>query len=158
MIAIIQEQFEYNIANNITRFLEHPTAPMIRRFREYIDLLTFDTRHDWHNWQEVFGFARINGSRRAYLTYGGGPEDGIVRMRNSTTAGATWYIWHRDWGVPATLLRIPPELAVVYRSDGNGYQAVKLVMEDSYEIASEADNEWFQDDLEGNNEKHEESE
>ena len=45
MIAIIQEQFEHNIANNITRFLEHPTAPMIRRFREYTDLLAFDSRN-----------------------------------------------------------------------------------------------------------------
>jgi len=30
MIAIIQDQFEYNIANHIIRFLEHPTAHMMK--------------------------------------------------------------------------------------------------------------------------------
>ena len=30
MIAIIQDKFEYNIANHIIRFLEHPTAHMIK--------------------------------------------------------------------------------------------------------------------------------
>ena len=94
MIAIIREQFEPNIANSITRFLEHPTAPMIRRFQEYTDLLTFDTRHDWHKWQEVYGFARIAGSKTAYMTYGGGPEGGIVRLHVSTVQGKVWYIWH----------------------------------------------------------------
>ena len=76
MIAIIQEQFEHNAANLITRFLEHPTAPMIRRFREYTDLLAFDSRNDWHHWQSLYGFQTVNGSRRAYMTYGGGPEGG----------------------------------------------------------------------------------
>ena len=86
MIAIIQEQFGQNIANNITRFMEHPTAPMIRRFREYR--------------QSLYGLQTINGSRRAYLTYGGGPEGGIVRLRSSVTSAALWLVWHRDWGVP----------------------------------------------------------
>ena len=108
MIAIIQEHFEHNTANLITRFLEHPTAPMIRRFREYTDLLTFDARNDWHHWQSLYGFQTINGSRRAYMTYGGGPEGGIVRLRSSMTLVASWYVWHRDWGRPASILRIPP--------------------------------------------------
>ena len=90
MIAIIREQFEPNIADNITRFLEHPTTPMIRRFQEYTDLLTFDTRNDWHHWQQVYGFARIAGSKRAYMTYGGGPEGGVDRLTN------TWYVWYRN--------------------------------------------------------------
>ena len=72
MIALIQEQFEHNTANLITRFLEHPTAPMIRRYQEYTDLLAFDARNDWHRWQSLYGFQTINGSRRAYVTYGGG--------------------------------------------------------------------------------------
>ena len=127
---------------------------MICRFREYADLLTFDTRHDWHKWQEVYGFARINGSKRAYITYGGGPEGGIVRLHLSTVVGKVWYIWHRGWGQPASVVRIPPELSVVYRND-DGYEAVKLVMDD-YEIADE--NEWFLDDLEDSNEELDDSE
>ena len=59
MIAIIREQFEHNIADKITRFLEHPTAPMIKNFKEYNDLLTFDTSHDWHKWQTLYSFATI---------------------------------------------------------------------------------------------------
>ena len=144
MIAIIQEQFEHNIANHITRFLEHPTAPMIRRFREYTDLLTFDTRNDWHQWQSLYGFQTINGSRRAYMTYGGGPEGGIVRLRSSMTSVASWYVWHRDWGRPASVLRIPRELTPVSRHD-DGYEAIKLVMVDDYELGED---EYYLDDME----------
>ena len=144
MIAIIQEQFEHNTANLITRFLEHPTAPMIRRFREYTDLLTFDARNDWHQWQSLYGFQTINGSRRAYMTYGGGPEGGIVRLRSSMTLVASWYVWHRDWGRPATVLRIPRELTPVTRREDD-YEAIKLVMVDDYELA---ENEYYLDDLE----------
>ena len=138
----------------IIQVLEHPTAPMIRRFQEYTDLLSFDIRNDWHKWQQVYGFAKIAGSKRAYLTYGGGPEGGIVRLQVSAVEGKVWYIWHRGWGEPVSLLRIPPELSVVYRND-DGYEAVKLVMDD-YELAEEY--EWFLDDLEDNNEEHDESE
>ena len=100
MISILQEQFEPNIANLITWFSEHPTAPMIRRFREYTDLLTFDTRNDWHHWQTVYCFKTTNGSKRAYVTYGGGPEGGVVRLQDRSTAlgrsGKAWYVWHRN--------------------------------------------------------------
>ena len=129
MIAIIQEHFEPNVANYITRFLEHPTAPMIRRFAEYTDLLSFDTINDWHKWQTVYGFLMISGSRRAYMTYGGGPEGGIVRLRNSMTLVTSWYTWHRDWGRPESIRRIPRELTPVTRLD-DGYEAIKLVMDD----------------------------
>ena len=78
MISIIQETFDSSIANHIIRFLEHPTAPLIRRFKEYTDLLSFDTVNDWHKWQSLYGFQTINGSRRAYVTYGGGPEGGVL--------------------------------------------------------------------------------
>ena len=144
MIALIQEQFEHNTANLITRFLEHPTAPMIRRFREYTDLLTFDARNDWHQWQSLYGFQTINGSRRAYMTYGGGPEGGIVRLRSSMTLVASWYVWHRDWGRPATVLRIPRELTPVSRHD-DGYEAIKLVMVEDYELGED---EYYLDDME----------
>ena len=91
MIAIIHEQLEHNVANHITRFLEHPTAPMIRRFVEYTDLLAFDTRNDWHHWQSLYGFQTINGSRRAYMTHGGGPEGGIVRLVASGLGASRQY-------------------------------------------------------------------
>ena len=94
MIAIIQDKFEHNVANLITRFSEHPTAPMIRRFKEYTDLLSFDTNNDWHRWQTTYCFKTIAGSKRAYMTYGGGPEGGVVRLV-STVHGKTWYAWHR---------------------------------------------------------------
>ena len=155
MIAIIQEHFEHNAADKFARFLEHPTAPMIRRFAEYNDLLSFDTRNDWHHWQTVYCFKTVNGTKRACMTHGGGPEGRIVRLRSSITSVASWYTWHRGWGVPASVLRIPPELTPVYRNDGRDYEAVKLVMED-YELAEEY--EWFLDDLEDSNEENEDSE
>ena len=84
MIAISQEQFEPNIANNITRFLEHPTARMIKQKQIYSELLGFDTRNDWASWNSLYGFAqilpRVKGGKRAFVTYGGGPEEGLVRI------------------------------------------------------------------------------
>ena len=152
MIALIQEQFEHNVANHITRFLEHPTAPMIRRFKEYTDLLSFDTNNDWHRWQTTYCFKTIAGSKRAYMTYGGGPEGGVFRLV-STVHGKTWYAWHRDFGHAVELVRIPRELALVGTSE-DGYEAVKLVMDD-YELR---DNEYYLDDMEDSAEEHEESE
>ena len=125
---------------------------MIRRFAEYTDLLSFDTNHDWHKWQTVYVFQTINGSRRAYETYGGGPEGGIVRLRSSMTLVATWYAWHRDWGRPASILRIPRELTPMSRQE-DGYEAIKLVMDD-YELQ---ENEYFLDDMEDSAEETEES-
>ena len=144
MISIIQEKFASDIADKITRFLEHPTAPMINKFKEYTDLLTFDTSHDWHKWQTLYGSATTYGSGRAYLTHGGGPEGGVVRLRSSTTLEASWYVWHRSWGRPASIRRIPQELALVYRND-DGYEAIKLVMLDDYELLAD---ENYLDDLE----------
>ena len=63
------------------------------------------------------------------MTYGGGPEGGIVRLRSSMTLVASWYVWHRDWGRPATVLRIPRELMPVSRHE-DGFESIKLVMAD----------------------------
>ena len=76
-------------------------------------------------------------------------------MHGSNVEGKVWYVWHRGWGQPASCQRIPPGLSVVYRSDGDGYEAVKLVMED-YELADE--NEWYLDDLEDSYEDDQDSE
>ena len=136
MISMIHETFDSSIANHIIRFLEHPTAPLIRRFKEYTDLLSFDTVNDWHKWQSLYGFQTINGSRRASVTYGGGPEGGVVRLYDGSTApgrsGQAWYVWHRDWGRTSTFVRIPEELTLVTRYD-DGYEAIKVVMGD-YEL------------------------
>ena len=152
MIAIIQDKFEHNVANLITRFSEHPTAPMIRRFKEYTDLLSFDTNNDWHRWQTTYCFKTIAGSKRAYMTYGGGPEGGVVRLV-STVHGKTWYAWHRAFGHAVELVRIPRELALVGKNE-DGYEAMKLVMDD-YELR---DNEYYLDDMEDSAEEHENSE
>ena len=106
--------------------------------------MTFDTSHDWHKWQTLYGFATINGSKRAYLTHGGGPEGGVVRLSRSITLDKTWYVWHRSWGRPANILRIPRELALIY-GNGDGYKAIKLVMLDDYELLED---ENYLDDLE----------
>ena len=59
MIAIIQEKFESNISNNIIRFLEHPTARMMKQKEQYSELLGFDTYNDWGTWNSLYGFAKI---------------------------------------------------------------------------------------------------
>ena len=79
------------------------------------------------------------------MTYGGGPEGGIVRLRSSVTSAKLWYVWHREWGRPATVLRIPRELTPVSRHD-DGYEAIKLVMDD-YELGED---EYYLDDMEDN--------
>jgi len=130
MISIIQEKFDSVIADNIIRFMEHPTAPLIKRFKEYTDLLSFDELHDWHNWVHVLGFQTIPGSRRAYMTGLGGAQGGVVRLPDRETGSRkVWYVWTRGWGRPITLVDVPGELTLVGRLE-DGYQAIKLVMDD----------------------------
>ena len=146
MIAIIQNKFESNISNKIIRFLEHPTARMMKQKQKYSELLGFDTYNDWGTWNSLYGFAqllqRVKGGKRAYVTYGGGPEGGLVRL-TSISKESLWYVWHREWFQPARLTEIPEGLDVVYRSD-DGCESVKLVMKD-YELGYE---EAYLDDLE----------
>ena len=88
------------------------------------------------------------------MTYGGGPEGGIVRLLcGSMIQVAAWYVWHRDWGRPATVLRIPDELTPVTRRD-DGYEAIKLVMDD-YELGED---ENYLDDFEDTAADEEDSE
>ena len=67
MISIIQEKFASDIADKITRFLEHPTAHMIKELKRYTDLLTFDTHNDWHKWQSVGRMTKLAGTNRGYV-------------------------------------------------------------------------------------------
>ena len=81
------------------------------------------------------------------MTYGGGPEGGVVRLNYRNTALGrsikVWYVWARGWGRAATLLSIPRELTLVTRYE-DGYEAIKLVMDD-YELG---ENEHYLDDVE----------
>ena len=66
----------------------------------------------------------------------------------------SWPVWHRDWGRPATVLRIPRELMPVSRHD-DGFEAIKLVMADDYELGED---EYYLDDLEDSAEEQDDSE
>ena len=140
MISLLHEQFYDVIASKIMSFMEHPTAKMMKDHFEYMEMLKFDPRHDWSEWQTLYGLAHVGRHDRHYLTYGGGPEGGIVKGYRDG-----WYIWHRDWGTGATYTRIPEELEIIYKND-DGYEAIKLVMsKHNYEVA---DNEHYLDDIE----------
>ena len=91
-----------------------------------------------------------------YITYGGGPEGGIVHLKNKG-----WYAWHRSWGVACTYLKVPDGLDPVYYCDDEGVERVKLVTGD-YDLG---DHQNLLDDLlecqeeeESESEEEEESE
>ena len=74
------------------------------------------------------------------MTYGGGPEGGIVKSH-----GDGWYVWHRTWGPMAQYTRIPDELEVIHRCD-DGHETVKLVLSSQgYECG---DYDYYLDDIE----------
>ena len=162
MISIIQEKFEHDIADKITRFLEHPTAHMIKEFTRYTDLLTFDTHTDWHKWQSVQRMTKIGGTNRGYVIYNSPWEQGgVARLPDRDIApgqvGTVWYVWNLGRRPYVSAQRIPAELVLVERSE-DGYQAIKLVLEGTYELK---DGENYLDDFEDmalENEAAEESE
>ena len=149
MISIIQEKFASDIADKITRFLEHPTAHMIKELKRYTDLLTFDTRNDWHKWQSVERITKLAGTNRGYVTYDtGGQKGGVARLPNRDIGqglvGTAWYVWNLGRNIYIYAQRIPAELVLVERSE-DGYQAIKLVLEGTYELK---DGEHYLDDFE----------
>ena len=147
MISIIQDKFEHNIADKITRFLEHPTAHMIKEFKRYTDLLTFDTHNDWHKWQTVERLTKLAGTNRGYVTYNaGGQQGGVARVRDSDPEplSTSWYVWNLGRRLYVHSQRIPSELVLVERSEDD-YQAIKLVMASTYELK---DGEHYLDDVE----------
>ena len=93
VVSLMHEIFDDIIADKIITFLEHPTARMLKDHMEYEEVLKFDPRNKWGEWQTLYGFAYIGSHRRHYITYGGGPEGGIVKSYSDG-----WYIWHRNWG------------------------------------------------------------
>ena len=43
----------------LSYFKKHPTARMLKDHLEYKELLKFDPRNDWSEWQTLYGFAHI---------------------------------------------------------------------------------------------------
>ena len=85
------------------------------------------------------------GKVKHYLTYGGGPDGGVVYFTNRgyyDFRKSGWYVWHRDWGVAATYLKVPDGLDVLYY-DNDGAENVKLVTGD-YEFG---DHDYLWDDI-----------
>ena len=135
MISLLHEQFYDVIASKIISFLEHPTANMIKDHFEYREALRFDPWINWGEWHTLYGFAHIGRHDRHYLTYGGGPDGGIVKLWADG-----WYVWERNWGTRAIYIRIPDELEVIYKND-DGHEAIKLVMaKHNYELG---ENEFY---------------
>ena len=89
------------------------------------------------------------------MTYGEATQAGVVRLPDRDTGSRkVWYVWTRGWGRPITLVDVPRELVLVGRYD-DGYQAIKLVMDD-YVLKEGED---FLDDLEdGEDENYPDSE
>ena len=98
---------------------------------KHAELLGFDTRNDWNDWNTLYSFARVTGSKRSYMTYGSGPEGGPVRL-TSISNKSLWYVWHRGWFQPARFIIIPDGLQVIYRNI-DGSESVKLATLD-YEL------------------------
>ena len=105
--------------------------------------MKFDPRNDWSEWQTLYGFVHIGNRERHYITYGGGPEGGIMKRY-----GDGWYIWHRTWGERIQYMRKPDELELICRN-GDGHEAMKVVFMGAggYEVG---DDEYDLDDLEDN--------
>ena len=106
-VSLMYEKFNDITASRIIRFLEHPTAKMMKHYLALQEVLKFDPI-DWSEPKTLYGFAQIGNHERHYLTYGGGPEGGIIK-----SYGDGWYVWHRDWGTRATYTIIPDELEIV---------------------------------------------
>ena len=142
MISLMYDMFDDIIAAKIITCLEHPTAKRKKHHVAFKDVLKFDTI-DQSEPKTLYGFAHIGNHDRHYLTYGGGPEGGMVK-----TYGDGWCVWHRDWGTRATYTKIPEELEIVYKND-DGHGAIKMVLckhgYDDYELGED---ENYLDDLE----------
>ena len=80
MISLMYEMFDDIIADKIITCLEHPTPRILKDHLEYKDVLKFDPRTNLIEWQTVYGLAHIGNHDRHYLTYGGGPEGGIIKL------------------------------------------------------------------------------
>ena len=149
VIETIKYAFNDHVSNIIISFLSHPTADLMKEHIRHKELCSFDEGTDWTRYQKLYGWTKIRKVKH-YLTYGGGPEGGVVRFRRGG-----WHVWHRDWGGRADYVEIPEELEVVYYDNENGVEAVKLVPND-YQTG-DCDRFW-DEILEGQDEEESESE
>ena len=79
MISLMYEMFDDMTASKIITFLEHPTASMLKGRLEYKEVLKLDPGTNWSEWQTLYRLAHIGNHNRHYITYGGGPEGGMVK-------------------------------------------------------------------------------
>ena len=97
-------------------------------------------QNDWGEWQTLYGLAHIGNHDRHYLTYGGGPEGGIMK-----NYGDGWFAWHRNWNERIQYTRMPDALDIRCKND-DGHEAINMVMSsDNYEVG---DDDPYLDDLE----------
>ena len=128
------------VINKILSFISHPCADLVRQHFRLIELCGFDGVNEWWKTNSLYGYTMI-GKIKHHLTYGGGPEGGLVRFvpqRNHVK----WFVWRRDWGLNAIYRDIPSSLRVVYKSV-DGCESAKLVLHD-YETQED---EYYWDDL-----------
>ena len=65
----------------------------------------------------LYGVTEIFGSKH-YVTYGGGPEGGLVYLPRSRKPG--WYKWHRDWFQKPKYSKVEKgQVAFLIQSDGS---------------------------------------
>ena len=128
IIDTIKYALNDHVGDIVISFLSHPIADLMKAYFEYTELCSFDRRTDWTKYNGLYGWTMIgpNGKVKHYITYGGGPEGGLVRCKNRG-----WYVWHRDWGVAVTYLKVPDGLDPVYY-DNDGAENVKLATNDYY--------------------------
>ena len=106
-VSLMYEKFNDITAAKTITFLQYPKAKMMKHDLALQEVLKFDII-DWSEPKTLYGFAHIGNHESHYLTYGGGPEGGIVK-----SYGDSWYVWHRDWATKATSTRIPDELDII---------------------------------------------
>ena len=87
----MHEMFDDIIAANIITFSTHPTAKTMKRHVASKEVLKFDPNTDWNERQKFYRFAHTGHHNRHYLTYGGGPEGGIIK-----SCGDGWCVWRRN--------------------------------------------------------------
>jgi len=132
MISIINQTFEPSIANNIVRYLQHPTATMIKDHFWWGD--------DEDEWTHVYGFDRPG---RYYITFGGSPSGGVVRFRHRG-----WYEWRQQWFGPKILTPIPDGKVIIWRPENDKHSEAIRIVDGAYDLREYPHEEYYLDDVE----------
>jgi hypothetical protein len=95
MVSIIYEKFEMNIANKIVSYMIHPTAEAMSEYLVSVDLVCFDTDHNWFDWNKIRHREHHRG-----ITYFIIHEDsewcrGLARRWGRRWG--SWWVWTRAW-------------------------------------------------------------